>query len=187
MEGEEVSEDILKVVFEKINPSTLRHKWRGLLLGLSPGRRLRVDPERRFRSTPSKAGLGAVEWVNAEDSFARQIGVRLIEFRPGFARACLSVTEATLNIYQMAHGGAMFSVADQACEAAGNSYGEPAVALQNNLHFLTAGRSGDILEATAKLTNRSSRVGLIEFEVRNHEGHLLAIGQQLIYFKRTRE
>jgi acyl-CoA thioesterase len=81
----------------------------------------------------------------------------------------------------------MFSVADQACEAAGNSYGEPAVALQNNLHFLTAGRSGDILEATAKLTNRSSRVGLIEFEVRNHEGHLLAIGQQLIYFKRTRE
>ena len=117
MEGEEVSEDILKVVFEKIN---------------------------------------------AEDSFARQIGVRLIELRPGFARASLSVTGAILNMYQMAHGGAIFSVADQACEAAGNSYGEPAVALQNNLHFLTAGRSGDILEATAKVTNRSSHIGLIE-------------------------
>ena len=142
MEGEEVSEDILKVVFEKIN---------------------------------------------AEDSFARQIGMRLIELRPGFARASLSVTGAILNMYQMAHGGAIFSVADQACEAAGNSFGVPAVALQNNLHFITAGRSGDILEATAKVTNRSSRIGLIEFEVRNQEGYLLAIGQQLIYFKRTQE
>jgi acyl-CoA thioesterase len=142
MEGEEASEDILKVVFEKIN---------------------------------------------AEDSFARQIGIRLIELRTGFARASLSVTGATLNIYQMAHGGAIFSIADQACEAAGNSFGVPAVALQNNLHFLTAGRSGDILEATAKVTHRSSRIGLIEFEVRNQEGHLLANGQQLIFFKRTRE
>jgi hypothetical protein len=25
---------------------------------------LRVDPERRFLTPPSKAGLGAVEWVN---------------------------------------------------------------------------------------------------------------------------
>ena len=27
-------------------------------------RTLRVDPERRFLTPPSKAGLGAVEWVN---------------------------------------------------------------------------------------------------------------------------
>jgi acyl-CoA thioesterase len=84
----------------------------------------------------------------------------------------------------MAHGGAIFSVADQACEAAGNSFGEPAVALQHNIHFLAAGKSGDLLEATAKVTNRSSRIGLIEFEVRNQEGLLLATGQQVIYFKR---
>jgi acyl-CoA thioesterase len=140
MNGEEVSEDILKAVFKKIN---------------------------------------------AEDSFARQIGMRLIELRTGFARASLSVTNATLNIYQMAHGGAIFSIADQACEAAGNSFGVPAVALQNNLHFLTAGRSGDVLEATAKVTHRSNRIGLIEFEVRNQEGHLLAIGDQLIFFKKA--
>jgi acyl-CoA thioesterase len=135
----------------------------------------------------SKGELGAVERVNAEDSFARQIGVKLIQLQPGFARASLSITGTTLNIYQMAHGGAIFSVADQACEAAGNSFGVPAVALQNNLHFLTAGRSGDILEATAKVTHRASRTGLIEFEVRNQEGHLLANGQQLIFFKGTRE
>ena len=43
-----------------VNPSTLRHEGRSLL---------RVDPERRFFTPPSKAGLGAAEWVNDQDSF----------------------------------------------------------------------------------------------------------------------
>ena len=37
-----------------VNPSTPRPEGRGLL---------RVDPERRFFTPPSKAGLGAAEWV----------------------------------------------------------------------------------------------------------------------------
>jgi acyl-CoA thioesterase len=122
--------------------------------------------------------------VNTEDTFSQCIGVQLIELLPGFARATLPVTDETINIYQMAHGGAIFSLADQACEAAGNSFGEPAVALQQNIHFLAAGKSGDFLEAIAKVIHRSNRIGLIEFEVRNQEGLLIAIGQQVIYFKK---
>jgi hypothetical protein len=38
----------------KVNPLTPRPEGRGLL---------RVDPERRFFTPPSKAGLGAAEWV----------------------------------------------------------------------------------------------------------------------------
>jgi acyl-CoA thioesterase len=123
--------------------------------------------------------------IKTGDTFARLIQMKLLEIQPGFARSTLSITDQMVNIYRMAHGGAIFSVADQACEAAGNSFGKPAVALQHNIHFLAAGKSGDILEATAKVTNRSNRVGLIEFEVRNQEGLLLAIGQQLIYFKKA--
>ena len=122
--------------------------------------------------------------VNKEDTFSQQIGVKLIELLAGFARTTLPMTDETNNIYQIAHGGAIFSVADQACEAAGNSYGEPAVALQQNIHFLAAGKSGDCLEATARVTHRSNRIGLIEFEVKNQEGLLIAIGQQVIYFKK---
>ncbi len=122
--------------------------------------------------------------VNREDTFSQRIGVKLIDLLPGFARATLPITDDTINIYQMAHGGAIFSIADQACEAAGNSYGEPAVALQQNIHFLAAGKSGDFLEATARVTHRSNRIGLIEFEVKNQEGLLLAIGQQVFYFKK---
>ncbi len=122
--------------------------------------------------------------VNQEDTFSQRIGVKLVELLPGFARTTLAITDQSINIYKMAHGGAIFSIADQACEAAGNSFGEPAVALQQNIHFLAAGKSGDFLEATARVSHRSKRIGLIEFEVRNQEGLLVAIGQQVIYFKK---
>jgi len=49
-----------------------------------------------------------------------------------------------------------------------------------------AGKSGDLLQAKAKLTNRSNRIGLIEFQVTNQEGLLLATGQQLIYFRNVK-
>jgi hypothetical protein len=45
----------------EVNPSAPRHKCRGLL---------RVDPERRFLSPPSKAGLSAVERVKIVESNA---------------------------------------------------------------------------------------------------------------------
>ena len=47
----------------RVNPSTPRPEGQGLL---------RVDPERRFSTPPSKARLGAAEWVNAK-------GLTLIE------------------------------------------------------------------------------------------------------------
>jgi acyl-CoA thioesterase len=122
--------------------------------------------------------------VDLEDTFSHHIGVKLMELLPGFARTTLPITDKMINIYRMAHGGAIFSVADQACEAAGNSYGEPAVALQQNIHFLSAAKSGDCLEAIAKVTHRSNRIGLIEFEVKNQEGIPIAIGQQVIYFRK---
>ncbi len=125
------------------------------------------------------------EKVNRDDTFSRRMGVKLVELLPGSARTTLSITEETVNIHRMAHGAAIFSVADQACDAAGNSFGEPAVALQQNIHFLAAGRSGDFLEATAKVVHRTSRIGLIEFQIKNQEGLIVAIGQQVIYFKKV--
>ena len=136
-----------------------------------------------MKNDPNDVARIIFDKVNSEDTFSQQIGMKLIELQAGFARATLPITDATVNIYKMAHGGAIFSVADQACEAAGNSFGEPAVALQHSIHFLAAGKSGDFLEATARVIHRSNRIGLIAFEVKNQEGVLLAVGQQLIYFK----
>jgi hypothetical protein len=48
----------------EVNPSALQPESCGLPSTRAQAEGLRVDPERRFSTTPSKAGLGAVERVN---------------------------------------------------------------------------------------------------------------------------
>jgi acyl-CoA thioesterase len=124
-----------------------------------------------------------LEKVNLDDAFAKTVGMRVVELAPGYAKALIEVTDDHVNLFQMAHGGAIFSVADHACEAAGNSFGEPAVAIQNNIHFLSAGKPGDRLEATARVVHRTRRIGLVEAVVRNQRHEILAQCHQVIYFK----
>ncbi len=124
-----------------------------------------------------------LEKVNLNDAFAKTVGMQVIELSPGYAKALIEVTDDHVNLFQMAHGGAIFSVADHACEAAGNSFGEPAVAIQNNIHFLSAGNPGDRLEATARVVHRTRRIGLVEAVVRNQLDEILAQCHQVIYFK----
>lgn len=136
------------------------------------------------RSEPAQRHLEAMlERVNLDDAFAKTVGMRVVELVPGYAKALMEVTDHHLNLFRMIHGGVIFSIADHACEAAGNSFGEPAVAIQNNIHFLSTGITGDRLEATARVVHRTRRIGLIEATVRNQRQELLAQCHQVIYFK----
>jgi acyl-CoA thioesterase len=133
---------------------------------------------------PAQRDLGAMlEKVNVDDAFAKIVGMRVVELSPGYAKALMNVTDDHVNLFRMAHGGAIFSVADHACEAAGNSFGEPAVAIQNNMHFLSPGNPNDRLEATARVVHRTRRIGLVEAVVRNQRQEILAQCHQVIYFK----
>jgi len=121
--------------------------------------------------------------IRSGDAFAKLVGTELIEVQPGFARATLKITGHIVNMHKLAHGAAIFTLADLVCEAAGNSLGEPAVALQTSIHYLASGKSGDLLTATAKLIDRTDSFGIIEFEVTNDEKRLLSTGEQIVIFR----
>jgi acyl-CoA thioesterase len=126
------------------------------------------------------------EKITSGDKFAQLVGTELVELQPGVARATLKITQNIVNVYKMAHGGELFTLADLACEAAGNSLGDPAVAIQTNIHFLAPGRSGDLLTATAELISRVDSFGVIQFDVKNQEGRQLSSGQQIIAFRKNK-
>ena len=132
------------------------------------------------RNDLSESTLGK---ISSGDAFAKLVGMNLLELQPGFARAELKITENTVNVHDMAHGGAIFTLGDLACEAAGNSYDQMAIAVQTNIHFLSAGRCGDLLTATARVTSRIESFGVIDFEITNQAGRLLSKGQQTVIFK----
>jgi len=116
------------------------------------------------------------------DRFARLSGARLVETRPGYARARMRIDDRHRNGLDVAMGGAVFTLADLAFAAASNSRGRVAVALQVSISFLKAGLG--TLTAEAREVARSHRISTCEVRVTDRQGDLVASFQGLAYLKK---
>lgn len=115
------------------------------------------------------------------DPFARSLGIELLELRPGYSKARMTVRDDMLNFHGIPHGGAIFSLADAAFAAASNSYGTQAVALGMNVHYLAAAEVGTTLYAEAREEKLGRRTALYHIRVTDPDGRLIASCQGLVY------
>jgi len=101
--------------------------------------------------------------------FSKNIGIELVEMHYGYAKAKLTITEFHLNQAGVAHGGAIFTLADFAFAVASNSFGKVSLAINTSISFIHAGRVGDELFAEAKLVDESNKLGTYEVVVTNKD------------------
>ncbi len=120
------------------------------------------------------------------DRFARWLGIRLLDLRPGYSRASMPVTSEMVNGLGMVHGGAIFALADFAFAAAGNSHGQAAVALSMDIHFLAPPQPGATLLAEAVEVRRGERTALYRITVSQQDGGTVAELHGMVYRKRER-
>ncbi|MDD5476356.1 MAG: PaaI family thioesterase, partial [Syntrophales bacterium] len=126
---------------------------------------------------------GALRAKAAEEPLARNMGIKVCEVAEGFASVEMKITPEMENIFGMAHGGAIFSLLDEAFEMASNSHGTVAVALNMNVTYIAGARTGDVLRAEARETSRTRRTAHYTINVRNGEGDLVATCVALVYRK----
>jgi acyl-CoA thioesterase len=120
------------------------------------------------------------------DLFARHLGLELLELRPGFSRAGVTLAPYMLNGLGLPHGAAIFALADFAFAAACNSDGEAAVALSMDIHFLSSPSPGARLLAEAAEISGGQRTALYRMTVVDTEGELVAELHGMAYRKRSR-
>ncbi len=117
------------------------------------------------------------------EAYAKKFGISLVELKTGKAVVEMCVTEDMNNIFDMAHGGAVFSIIDAAFELAGNSRGIISVALNMNISYTYPAKAGDILRGEAVETNSTRKTGLYDIKVTNQDGRMVASCQALVYRK----
>ncbi|MFP4445235.1 MAG: hydroxyphenylacetyl-CoA thioesterase PaaI [Desulfosudaceae bacterium] len=117
------------------------------------------------------------------DRFAQWIGIDLAEVATGYARAEMTVAADHLNGLGLAHGGAIFTLADLAFAAAANSHGVDAVAVNVNMSYFKACRPGDHLTAAAEEISLSRKLGTYQITVTNQDGQRVALMQGTTYRK----
>jgi acyl-CoA thioesterase len=121
----------------------------------------------------------------ATQKIARHLGIVLEEVGPGFARATMVCREEMSNILGMVHGTALFALMDEVFQAAVNSHGTAAVALNLSLTFHQAPEFGERLTATGREVHTSRRLATCLIEVTGEEGRLIGSCQALAYRKGT--
>ena len=111
-----------------------------------------------------------------KDHFAMGAGIELKEVTPGYAVACVNVTEKHLNAGGVVQGGLLFTLADLAIAAAANAHGLLAFSIQSDIRFLSSGYLNDTLTATATEI-------LYRVEIKNQSDELVAICDGMCYRK----
>jgi len=114
------------------------------------------------------------------DAFASHLGIELETLEEGCARARMRVEPIHGNMYGMVHGGAIFSLADFVFQAASNSHGVLAVAVQANITYLQAPRT-KILYAEAREVSRTTRLATYSIRITEEAERLVAMFQGTVY------
>ena len=102
-------------------------------------------------------------------SYAASLGMQVLQASPELTRVTLTVTEAGLNMHGTAHGGLIFSLADEAFAVISNLEAQ-AVAADTHMSFFRAARAGDRLIARATPERVGRTLATYRVEVRRVEG-----------------
>jgi acyl-CoA thioesterase len=116
------------------------------------------------------------------DRFASLVGIELVDAGEGWATTKLEIREEHLNAVGIAHGGAIFSLADIAFAAASNSYGNIAVAINADISFFKASGKG-VLFAEAREISRNSRLATYNISIKNAAAEVIASFRGTVYRK----
>ncbi len=116
------------------------------------------------------------------EPYGRLLGMQPAEVGEGSAAVRMTVRPELENVFGATHGGALFSLIDEAFQLACNSHGTLSVALNVNINYVAAPESGSLLEAKASEVHKTRRTSSYFCEVRDlGDGRLIATAHALAY------
>lgn len=124
------------------------------------------------------------DFFGRKDRFAASSGIELVEVSRGRAVAQMEIKECHLNGANMAHGGAIFTLADFAFAVASNSAGIVSVSISSSINYVKAAAAGQTIRAEAIELNDSPKVAAYQVRITNEDSELLAIFEGLCFRKK---
>lgn len=133
-----------------------------------------------------KKVIEAIKQRVANEPYARKLGLKLLRVEPGYAVVEMDLRGDMANIFDMTHGGAIFSLIDEAFQISCNAHGTVAVALNMTVTYHRPPKTRGVLRAESKEVYQSSKIATYEIKVTEGENTLIASCQALAYRKREK-
>ncbi len=116
-----------------------------------------------------------------DEPYRKLLDMEVLEIEPGRALVAMDFKPQFENIYGKLHGGAVFSLLDEAFQLACNAHGSIAVALQLSIYYLAPAEPGARLLAEVSEINATRKTALYQAEVRQEDGTRIATAQAQAY------
>jgi len=132
--------------------------------------------ERSGKEKMASDNIAELKTREKREPIASFLKMRLLELRPGYAKVAMKLLPEHQNFNGLVFGGIVMAVADQAFAYAtnANTYPNPSIASQFNIHFIAAAEVNDELIAECQVIKSGKRVGISGITVTNQEGKLIA-------------
>jgi len=118
-----------------------------------------------------------------KDHFAKHLGIEMLEYGAGKAKARMEIKPHHLNSAGMLHGGAIFALADAVFSAASNSHGTLAVAINVSISYFKAVKTG-VLTVSAEEVSINPKLATYLITVVDEENNRIALFQGTVYRKK---
>jgi acyl-CoA thioesterase len=110
-----------------------------------------------------------VDKMISGDAFSQWLGIEVLEITEGFCKLKMTVRDKMTNGFNIAHGGIAYSLADSCLAFAANADGIQAVSIETSISHTKKVASGDVLTATSKEMNKSSKTALYYITITNQD------------------
>jgi acyl-CoA thioesterase len=124
----------------------------------------------------------AIAQAVKREPFAQALKMELIELEDGYSAVKMVYDPDKMdNIYNRAHGGAIYALIDEAFETAGQTDGTVAVALNVNVTYVSSPEPGAQLRAEARRVSRTKKTASYDIKVSDQTGQIVSLCQALAF------
>ena len=124
----------------------------------------------------------ALEMAVKKEPFAQALQMELRELAEGYSVVTMIYDpEKMNNIYDRAHGGAIFALIDEAFETASQTEGTIAVALNVNVTYVSSPEPGLRLLAEARRVSQTRKTASYDIKVTDQNGQIISLCQALAF------
>jgi len=117
-----------------------------------------------------------------KEPFAQAMNMELVALDLGYSMVEMTYDPATMNnIYDRAHGGAIYALIDEAFETSCQTHGSVAVALNVNVTYVSSPETGVRLQAEAKEVSLTKKTAGYDIKVKDQNGQVIATCQALAF------
>jgi len=124
----------------------------------------------------------AIAQAVKREPFAQALKMELVELEDGYSVVEMVYDPDKMdNIYNRAHGGAIYALIDEAFETAGQTDGTVAVALNVNVTYVSSPDPGAQLRAEARRVIRTKKTASYDIKVTDQTGQIVSLCQALAF------